>query len=412
MHSLQQRVVVVLTLAAADDLADAGHQAVHSRDGLAVGVELHVERLDLLRIVRDEDRALEDLLGEIALMLGLQVAAPEDLVVELVVVLLEELDGLGIGDVAEVGGHDVLQAVDEALVDELVEEGHLLRRVVEHVGDDELDHILGELHVVGEVGKRDLRLDHPELGRVAGGVGVFGAEGRAEGIDVAEGLREGLAVELAGDGQVRLLAEEVLAVVDPAVFSAGQVIKIERRDLEHLARALAVGAGDERRMDVDEVALLEELVDGVGDEAADAEDGLEGVRARTQMRHGAQILHRMALGLDGIIRGGRTLDKDLARLQLKRLLGLGRQDERAGDDDGRADVQLGDLGEVRELGAVDDLYLRKERAVGQVDEAEILACAQIAHPAADLDLLAGIGVSLFEKGTDRNKLFHGDRSSL
>ena len=95
VHSLQQRVVVVLTLAAADDLADAGHQAVHSRDGLAVGVELHVERLDLLRIIGDEDRALEDLLGEIALMLGLQVAAPEDLVVELVVVLLEELDGLG-----------------------------------------------------------------------------------------------------------------------------------------------------------------------------------------------------------------------------------------------------------------------------------------------------------------------------
>ena len=273
-------------------------------------------------------------------MLGLQVAAPEDLVVELVVVLLEELDGLGVGDVAEVGGHDVLQTVDEALVDELVEEGHLLRCVVEDVGDDELDHILGELHVVGEVGERDLRLDHPELGRVAGGVGVFGAEGRAEGIDVAEGLRKRLAVELAGDGQVRLLAEEVLAVVDPAVLSAGQVIKIERRDLEHLARALAVGAGDERRMDVDEVALLEELVDGVGDEAADAEDGLEGVRARTQMRHGAQILHRMALGLDGIIRGGRALDEDLARLQLKRLLGLGRQDQRAGDDDGRADVQL------------------------------------------------------------------------
>ena len=114
----------------------------------------------------------------------------------------------------------------QALVDELVEEGHLLRRVVQDVGDDELDHILGELHVVGEVGKRDLRLDHPELGRVAGGVGVFGAEGRAEGIDVAEGLREGLAVELAGDGQVRLLAEEVLAVVDLAVLGAGQVVKI------------------------------------------------------------------------------------------------------------------------------------------------------------------------------------------
>ena len=165
-------------------------------------------------------------------------------------------------------------------------------------------------------------------------------------------------------------------------------------------------------MDIDEIAFLEELVDGVGDEAADAEHGLERVRARTQMRYGAQILHRMALGLDGIIRRRGTLDEDLAGLQLERLLRVRRQDERTGDDDGRADVQLGDLGEIRKLGAVDDLHLREKRAVGQVDEAEVFAGAQIAYPAADLDLLAGVGVSLFEKRTDRNKLFHSDRSSF
>ena len=411
-HTLLQDLQVVLTLAAADDLTDAGHEAVHGRDGLAIGIQLHVECLDLLRVIRDEDRALEDLLGEVPLVLGLQIAAPEDLVIELVVVRLKQLDSLGIRHMAEIGGHDVVQAVDEALVDKLVEECHFLRRVLQHVGDDELDHVLGELHVVGEIGKRDLRLDHPELRRVAGRVGVFGAECRAEGIDVAERLRKRLAVELAGDGQVRLLAEEVLAVVDLAVLRARQIVKIERCDLEHFACALAVGAGDERGVDIDEIAFLEELVDGVGDEAADAEDGLEGVRARTQMRHGAQILHRMALGLDGIIRRGGTLDEDLAGLQLERLLRVRRQDERTGDDDGRADVQLGDLGEIRKLGAVDDLHLREKRAVGQVDEAEVFAGAQIAYPAADLDLLAGVGVSLFEKGTDRNELFHGDRSSL
>ena len=306
----------------------------------------------------------------------------------------------------------MVQAVDKALVDELVEEGHLLGRMFQNVGDDELDHILGKLHIVGEVSERDLRLDHPELRRVAGGVGVFGAEGRAEGVDVAEGLRKRLAVQLAGDGQVRLLAEEVLAVVDLAVLRARQIVKIERRDLEHFARALAVGAGNERRVDIDEVALLEELVDGIGDQTADTEHGLERVRARAQMRYGAQILHRMALGLDGIIRRRRALDKDLAGLQLKRLLRVRRQDERAGDDDGCADVQLGDLGKVCKLGAVDDLHLREKRTVGQVDEAKVLAGTQIAHPAADLDLLAGVGISLFKQGTDRNKLFHSDRSSL
>ena len=52
-----QRLEVVLTLAAADDLADAGHQAVHGSDGLAVVVQLHIEGLDLLRVVGDEHRA-------------------------------------------------------------------------------------------------------------------------------------------------------------------------------------------------------------------------------------------------------------------------------------------------------------------------------------------------------------------
>ena len=153
---------------------------------------LHVECLDLLRVIRDEDRALEDLLGEVPLVLGLQIAAPEDLVIELVIVRLKQLDSLGIRHMAEIGGHDVVQAVDEALVDKLVEECHFLRRVLQHVGDDELDHVLGELHVVGEIGKRDLRLDHPELRRVAGRVGVFGAECRAEGIDVYK--RQGFSV--------------------------------------------------------------------------------------------------------------------------------------------------------------------------------------------------------------------------
>ena len=56
-----QDVEVVLTLAAADDLADAGNQTVHGGHGLAVGIQLHVERLDLLGVIRDEDGLLEHL---------------------------------------------------------------------------------------------------------------------------------------------------------------------------------------------------------------------------------------------------------------------------------------------------------------------------------------------------------------
>src|SRR4051794_38901164 len=52
-HALIEHVEPLLTLAAADDLADRGHQHVHGGHGLAVVVHAHVERLDVLRIVHD-----------------------------------------------------------------------------------------------------------------------------------------------------------------------------------------------------------------------------------------------------------------------------------------------------------------------------------------------------------------------
>ena len=102
-----EHIETLLALAAADDLADAGHKAVRRGDSFAVVVQAHIERLDLLGIIGDEHGALEDLLGEKALVLGLEVGAPVDLVVEPVVVLFEQLDGVGVGDAAEVAGGDV-----------------------------------------------------------------------------------------------------------------------------------------------------------------------------------------------------------------------------------------------------------------------------------------------------------------
>lgn len=76
------------------------------------------------------------------------------------------------------------------------------------------DVVFGALHVVGERAEGHLRLDHPELGEVARRVRVLGAEGRAEGVDVGEGARVVLAVELAGHGEERGPAEKVGGVVD------------------------------------------------------------------------------------------------------------------------------------------------------------------------------------------------------
>src|SRR5438067_9089880 len=70
-HAGVEHVEPLLALAAADDLTDAGREDVHRRHGSAVVVDAHVEGLDGLRVVHDDDRALGVSFGEVALVLRL-----------------------------------------------------------------------------------------------------------------------------------------------------------------------------------------------------------------------------------------------------------------------------------------------------------------------------------------------------
>ena len=65
----------------------------------------------------------------------------------------------------------------------------------EHVADDAFQERLGQGHVVVQVEEGHLGLDHPELGEVARGVRVLGAERGAEGVDLAQGAGEDLALQ-------------------------------------------------------------------------------------------------------------------------------------------------------------------------------------------------------------------------
>ena len=85
------------------------------------------------------------------------------------------------------------------------------------------------------------------------------------------------------DREIGLLAEEILAVVYQTVRSARNIVRIERGHAEHFARALGITRSDERRVDVDKVSLLEEAVDGKGDDRAHAEGRLKQIRAGTQV---------------------------------------------------------------------------------------------------------------------------------
>ena len=93
--------MALFALAAADDLADSRRQHVHRGDGLAVVVAAHVERLDLLRIIRDDHRLPEELLGEVALVLALQIDAPVGGELEVLARFLQQLDRFGVRDPLE-----------------------------------------------------------------------------------------------------------------------------------------------------------------------------------------------------------------------------------------------------------------------------------------------------------------------
>ena len=215
------------------------------------------------------------------------------------------------------------------------------------------------------------------------GVADLGAEGGAEGVHVAEGHGKVLGVELAGDGEAGGLAEEVLAEIDAAVFLQRGVLGIKGGDAEHLARALAVGAGDEGCMHVDEAALLEKLVHRLGRHGTHAEGGGEEIGARSEVLDGAQKLHAVALLLQGIVGGGNALDPDLVGLELEGLLGLGGAHQGAVHDQGRAHVLVGDLVIIFKLAALKhDLQGLEGAAVVELDKAEILHIAWPSKEAA------------------------------
>ena len=127
---------------------------------------------------------------------------------------------------------------------ELREEIHVLLAVVQNILEHVLEEVLGDLHIPFQGAEAHLGLDHPELGQVSLGVGVLGTEGRSECVDVLQGGGISLAFQLSAYGQAGTLAEEVLGVVDLSVFGPGDVVQIQGRDLEHLARSLGIACGD------------------------------------------------------------------------------------------------------------------------------------------------------------------------
>ena len=97
----------------------------------------------------------------------------------------------------------------------------------QHIANDELQEFFCELHVVFELVKGHLRLDHPEFGQMARRVAVLRAEGRAEGINFRKCQGENLSFQLTAYGEIGRPAEKILLPVDVAVGGARQIRKLK-----------------------------------------------------------------------------------------------------------------------------------------------------------------------------------------
>mmetsp|Transcript_43115 Transcript_43115/g.91733 ORF Transcript_43115/g.91733 Transcript_43115/m.91733 type:complete len:465 (-) Transcript_43115:443-1837(-) len=316
LHLFHEDIQSFLPLTSANKLADPGHEEIHCVHSLASVLVIipHVKCLDRLGVIVNEDSALKFCLRQPPLMLRRQVS-PKLHLRELPLggilrdLLLQVLDGIPVRHPHEWLVRELLQPLLQPLVEKLREESQVLVALLERHAHHALQHRLGVVHRARQVREGHLRLDHPELREVPRRLTVLGAERRAEGVHVPQGAGVSLPPQLAGDGEEGGLAEEVLPVVYAGellpvlVLRAGQgghVVDVEGGHAEHLPGPLAVRGGDEGGLDVPEPLLLKERVDGPGERRADAGHSSEGVRTRTEVGDGAEVLEGVTLLGQGV----------------------------------------------------------------------------------------------------------------
>ena len=150
-------------------------------------------------------------------------------------------------------------------------------------------------------------------------------------------------------------------------------------------------------MNVDKITLLEEFVNCIGNQTANAENSLKGIGTRAQMRHCAQIFQRVPFGLDREVGRRRAFHRYMHRLNLKGLLRIRRQLHSSFHDQGRTDIDFCNLVEIIQRFSDHHLYRIKEGAIGEHDETKCLGGSAVSHPPAQLDRFAGKGGSVAVK---------------
>src|SRR5204863_6888441 len=146
--------------------------------------------------------------------------------------------------------------------------------MLSRICDQILHKLFGEIHVAVQIAKRHLRLNHPEVTRMAGRLGVLGPERWAESVNSGQRQGERFRFQLAANGQIGRSGEEILREIDLPVFLR-RILDVDRGNAKQFSRALAIAAGDNWRVDINETALLEKLMNGKGQSAAHAKNATE-----------------------------------------------------------------------------------------------------------------------------------------
>ena len=309
LHSGDELIVISLSLAAADYLADTGNKEVNCCNGLAVGVLLHVEALDILGVIGNEYSLLEYLFGEVSLVLGLEVAAPVNGIYELFARLFQQFDSLGISNSAEFVADEFFKSCFQTLFKVCVKESYLIGALFKYGTDNVLYHILGYLDNVFQFCESYLGLNVPELSKVLGSVGVLCSERGSEGVYLAHCGSSHFALKLTGNGKSCSSAEEISCIV--IVLGLVLVGVTYGCYAEHLACALTVRTCYQRSVDVNEVSFLIILMYSLCQYGTYPHNCVEGVCSAAEVGHCTQEFQCVTLLLERIILGAVTKQSDI-----------------------------------------------------------------------------------------------------
>ena len=153
--------------------------------------------------------------------------------------------------------------------------------------------------------------------------------------------------------------------------------------------AFGIGRRDDRRVQKQESALLEEFVNRHRRGVADSKHHTQRIRTRSQVRKGAQKFERMSFLLQRIVFGNRADHLDALGLQFETLTLSWRIDEFAGYRYRAAGLEVAHLGfKILEFGRGDDLKACETGTVADLKKGDPLRVAGGAHPTAQGHYLA------------------------